>query len=76
MSVRLEWLTANEVTADLLRRGDEADDHNEVTAAFAVVFGHPDGAVIEGSLTELRAMLVRGVDLLTITELLMPVHHY
>ena len=57
MSVRLEWLTANEVTAELLRRGDEADDHNEVTAAFAEVFGHPDGAVIEGSLPELRAML-------------------
>jgi len=44
MSARLEWLTAAETTPDLLRRGDEASDHTEVTGPFAMVLGHPDGA--------------------------------
>lgn len=35
MSARLEWLTATETTPDLLRRGDEASDHTEVTGPFA-----------------------------------------
>lgn len=76
MSARLEWLSAAETTADLLRCGDAAADHNEVDAPFAVVFGHPDGAVIEGNLPELRAMLVRAVELLDITELLQPLHSF
>lgn len=50
MGARLEWLTATETTPDLLRRGDEASDHTEVTGPFAMVFGHPDGAIIQGSL--------------------------
>ncbi len=70
MSARLEWLTATETTPDLLRRGDEASDHTQVTGPFAMVLGHPDGAIIQGSLPELRAMLVRAAELLDIAELL------
>ncbi len=55
MSTRLEWLTATETTPDLLRRGDEASDHTEVTGPFALVLGYPGGAIIEGSLPELWA---------------------
>lgn len=76
MSTHLEWLSAAETTADLLRRGEEANDHNAVDAPFAVVFGHPDGAIIEGSLPELRSLLVRAVELLDITELLQPFHSF
>jgi len=79
MSARLEWLTATETTPELLRRRDEASDHTEVTGPFPMVLGHPDGAIVEGSLPELRAILVRAAELLDITELLQllgPTHRY
>lgn len=78
MGAHLEWLTTEDTTAELLRSGDEASDRNTVTAPFALVFGHPDGAVIEGSLPALRAMLTRASELVDIAELLQllqPINH-
>jgi hypothetical protein len=75
MSAHLEWLTTTDTAATLLRRGEEAADHETVTAKYALVIGHPDGAIIEGTGADLRKFLTRAVDLLDIVELLEPIHN-
>jgi len=60
MSARLEWLIATETTPDLLRRGDEASDHTEVTGPFAMIL--------------VRAAEL--LDITELLQLLEPTHRY
>lgn len=72
MSARLEWLTPTATELTIYKAGAAASDHNTVTAPYALELGHPDGAIVEGTAEDLRALLTKALDLLDITELLQP----
>ena len=57
----IEWLTAAEEPTAILQEGDQIyKQAEEVTGPLAILFGRDgDGAVIEGTATDLLAMLER-----------------
>jgi hypothetical protein len=59
MSVHVEWLDAGACAVELHREGAEMPDGQNVDSPFAFALGGDDVVVIEGTLDELRALVVR-----------------